>query len=182
MLLMNERGQEEAPFELIVAVIIMGFVLIVGFLAMQQIQKDICLQKINKQIGDFRINMENVVTKKGSVSILLDFPNECYPDEKEEFRIVHIDDKYLCENYCEGMRQDCMVLSYRNPVRGLRECINIPPETNFPTEAGAMACPEMDNYELQDLMVDIPQGKYMLLNKSITGSNPTICAYLRKGV
>ncbi len=179
---LNEKGQEEAPFEILVAVVIMGFVLLAGYVAMKQVQGDICEQKIEKQIDDFRAALEEVVVKQGSVDIILDFPKDCYSEKHQSFAIVHIDDEPLCRHFCGGIRKNCMILKYTDQEVGLawNKCINIPPQTNFPKLGSLGSCPidgKFADFLLQDLKDDIPQGRYVLLNKTVTGNVPTICAY-----
>ncbi len=185
MQFLDEKGQEEAPFELLVAVVIMGFVLVAGYMAMQDIQDKVCRQKINKLSEDFRAALEEVVIKKGSVDTIVDFPNDCYSDEDEDFFVVHVDNEYLCENFCSGIMKNCVLLSYTNPDFGFRKCLSIPAQTNYPSQSNPGPCPidgQFEKFVLQDLSEDIPQGRYMLLNKSITGGIPTICAYKKERV
>ena len=65
MKFLGEKGQEAAPFELLIAVILMGFVIVVGIYATQQLEKQKCFQESNKKMEELKEAMEIVSKGKG---------------------------------------------------------------------------------------------------------------------
>jgi len=191
---MNQKGQESAPFELLVAVIIMGFVMFVGIYAMGNLKKEQCLNETQKTIQDFSRTLEEVATTPGHIkSYNLSFPSGCGAGQQRE---VMIGDKpqmteqlflrawskpEFCATKCESSGSLCVMLHYiRLDGQGLTECVSIPPDTVFsdPSSPGNCTDKLKDNYELIYVRVDIPEGYYLFQNISSPNStNPVICAY-----
>ncbi|MCD6434742.1 MAG: hypothetical protein J7L14_03955 [Candidatus Diapherotrites archaeon] len=187
MLRENSKAQMSAPFELVIAIIIMMFVLSIGYFAMQQTHQQVCKEKITKKLVDFKMALERALTRKEPVSIFFDLPNECYADELEEIKIVEKDDVHICEAYCGVSQPRCMLLQYtaKKSIEGSEAtfgktlCLNIPTFTTFPSSAGVCLDRSEDGYILVDLSYEVKQGFYELINVTKTGDVPTICAYLR---
>jgi hypothetical protein len=102
-------------------------------------------------------------------------------------RITDWDEPVFCAQYCGSPKKLCTLLEYSQTGRdafSIRKCLSIPPDTVFPPQAFAGAkCASRDNYELQNFDTLIPQGDYLLINKTLaTDTFPTICAYKRVGV
>ena len=200
---MNQKGQESAPFELLVAVIIMGFVMFVGMYAMSNLQKEQCYNETLKTIQDFSRTLEEVATTPGHIkSYNLRFPSGCGSGTKKKVTIgereVFTEQLFLrawskpefCATKCESSGSLCVMLHYiQLEGQGLTECVSIPPDTVFPTPGSLSgictdkldpAINDPPYYTLADVRVDIPEGYYLFQNKSSPNStNPVICAYRR---
>lgn len=198
---MNQKGQESAPFELLVAVIIMGFVMFVGMYAMTNLQREQCYNETLKTIQDFSRTLEEVATTPGHIkNYNLAFPSGCGAGQKREImigtRLVLTEQLFLrawsnpefCATKCESSGSLCVMLHYiRQDAYGITKCINIPPDTVFPRQESAGTqggCANKINsspaYELVNVRSDISEGYYLFQNISSPNStNPVICAYRR---
>lgn len=198
---MNQKGQESAPFELLVAVIIMGFVMFVGMYAMANLQREQCYNETLKTIQDFSRTLEEVATTPGHIkNYNLAFPAGCGAGPKREVmigtRLVPTEQLLLrtwsnpeyCANQCGSSGSLCVMLHYSPFERqGITKCINIPPDTWFPPQESVGTpggCTDKLNhttaYRLVTVRSDIPEGYYLFQNISSPNStNPVICAYRR---
>lgn len=179
----NARGQEGAPFELLVAVIVMGFVIFAGMNAMNVLWKQRCYGTIDAKIEEFKTSLETVVGQKSHQVIYFRL-SECFDEQDESIRITDSDDPKFCAEYCGSPKKTCTLLQYSNTgstIFGIRKCLNIPPDTHFPSARFTdQKCPKKEGYELQDFTDSIPQGYYILTNKtSSMDTFSTICAYKR---
>ena len=185
--MLDSRGQESAPFELLVAIIIMGFVLFVGFQAMEKLREEQCFAKTDKGLEEFKTKIEIAVTQKSPQTIPF-ILSQCFNPEEEEIRVQNWDNALFCADLCGSAEITCTSLEYFNKstgkVRAARKCLNISPETIFPSQDTPGRCLSIDteqqNYILQDFKRGIPQGTYLLINKTLaTDTFPTVCAFLR---
>ncbi len=180
--LLGQTGQESAPFELLVAVIIMGFVIFVGLQAMDQLNQQKCYNEINAKLEEMKTKLETVVTERSpqQINFML---STCFNQEDETIRIKDYSEPALCAEYCGAARRLCTMLQYYYSGTGgfsIRKCLNISPDTVFPDRVAT--CPAKEQHELIDYREEVEQGYYLLINKtSVTSTYPTICAY-RKGV
>ncbi|MFH0970097.1 MAG: hypothetical protein V1776_01405, partial [Candidatus Diapherotrites archaeon] len=67
------RGQESAPFELLIAVILMGFVLFAGYEAILRLREQTCANTINAALEGMTRNLQNVATGKGTAQFNFSF-------------------------------------------------------------------------------------------------------------
>jgi len=175
--MLGNKGQEAAPFELLVAVIIMGFVIFVGLRAMAIVDEQRCYNEINATLENMKTKLETVVTERSSQSINFRM-SSCYNPRDEVIRIKDFSQPPLCAEYCGAAKRLCTILDYYNRGEGfsIRKCLNISPDTVFPYNPGT--CPERDGEKLVDYRNEMVQGNYLLVNKtSVTATYPTICAY-----
>lgn len=181
--MLDRKGQESAPFELLVAVIIMGFVIFVGMQAMDQLNRQKCFNEINAKLEEMKTKLETVVTERSpqQINFIL---SSCFNSRDETIRIKDYSEPALCAEYCGAAKNLCTLLQYYYSGESgfsIRKCLNISPDTVFPYNIGT--CPDRasTNEELTDYREEITQGQYMLLNKtSVTSTYPTICAYRKK--
>jgi len=181
----GEKGQVEAPFELLVAVIIMGFVIAVGLYAMNYLGQEKCRSEVDFELDELRQELELVVANPlTSREVFFNIPGGCFPEKGQEIRIKDWANPDLCVSYCHTAVRLCTLLEYdapalgTNPGYGTKICVNIPSDTVFPASYGGKCDLISDDYELVDLSVEIPEGTYLLINKSSgTDTFPTICAY-----
>jgi len=193
---MDQKGQESAPFELLVAVIIMGFVMFVGIYAMTSLQKEQCYNETLKTIQDFSRTLEEVATTPGHITTYnLAFPSGCGVGTKRQITVgdreVYTEQLFLrawskpefCATKCESSGSLCVMLHYvLLEGQSVTECVSIPPDTVFPKlPGGTEGCTDKrPDYELINVRADIPEGYYLFQNTSIPSStNPVICAYRR---
>ena len=187
--MLDQRAQESAPFELMVAVVIMAFVIFVGFQAMERLRDEQCFAKIDKTLEEFKTKLEIAVTQKSPQTIPFILA-ECSSPGKQDIRIQDWDSAIFCAGLCRSAEITCTSLEYfdKTPgkIKGIRKCLNIPPDTIFSPQATPGRCASIDNvdqrqaYVLQDFKQGIPLGTYLLINKTFaTDTFPQMCAYQR---
>ena len=59
-----QKGQQSAPFELLIAVILMTFVIYVGYIAIQQVETNNCVQENDSILSEFKFSLEKVGSGK----------------------------------------------------------------------------------------------------------------------
>lgn len=177
----SRKGQVSAPFELLIAVILMGFVITIGIYAMTTMEKQRCINETDKKLGELKEALETVAKAKGQFSLDFFLPR-CGRDIR--VRLGEYTDSYLCSIVCGGSRDICILLDYSaEGMPFMRKCINISTLTEFEGEPGSRTCPSREGLELQDWRVeDIRQGDYILVSAYVVtpAAKPTICAYLKE--
>lgn len=192
---MSSRGQESAPFELLVAVVLMGFVLFMGYQSISRLQEQTCANTINAQLEGMARNLQNVATGKGSTQFRFSFEgcaaqiNDC-----ENFstlsgstdimciQLIDSTDPNICSSYCSSARSICSLLQYKAQNDTYTKCVDISPSTVFPAENSAQCPPRIgEGWMLQDFTAGtIQQGTYSFLKASdLTSTVPIVCAYLK---
>jgi len=176
--MLNKRGQEGAPFELLVAVIVMGFVIFIGLQAMKMLNDQRCYNETDQKVETLKTLLETVVTEGSAQNIRFSMA-DCYNENDMSIRIKDYSEPALCASYCGSARNLCTLLQLYHggdPSFSIRKCLNISPDTVFPYNVGT--CPEKPEYELVDFRDQIVQGTYLLTNQtSATSTYPTVCAY-----
>lgn len=180
----SQRGQEAAVFELLIAVIIMSFVMIVGFNALNTLSAKVCEGRMNQNLEQVRTTVEEVVNTKNKANVTIDFP-ECYSETESTLRIVESDSQQQCSSICGGTVGRCTLLVFSSPSYSDSKCLRVSSATTFPEgepcdpgilePAGAY---EIVNWKSGD---GIPLGTYSLFKvSSLSSERPEICVFRRK--
>ncbi len=192
---LHQKGQESAPFELLIAVILMGFVLVAGYTAIQRLHEQTCANTINAQLEGMARNLQNVATGKGTAQFNFSYGdcsakiNNC-PDfsvlsqtgDAECVQLLDSTDPNICSSFCSSARSICTLLQYKSSRNTITKCVDISPSTAFPAEGSGQCPPRLDEeWYLQDFSANtIQQGTYSFLKVSdLTASVPVVCAYLK---
>ncbi len=182
-LVFGVRGQEAAPFELLVAVIIMGFVLTVGAILMDQWHNEQCKMQIDNALQDLKVNIQSTTNDGFPTRFTFRLPAGCFKESEVKLK-VHGNAPF-CSSLCGDARDSCVALEYKSKGYSTRLCVNIPKVTNFKDQSSPGECRDRSTedppYELFDLHESIPMGNYEMFN--VTPPNhafPVVCAY-RKG-
>ena len=170
---MQERGQQSAPFELLIAIILMSFVLMIGYNAISDLNDKKCNQENNFAINQFKNAMQRSLSGPTSVDLVI---KKCDSRLSQELTLKVEPRATVCEARCFGTQGACMILELTNP--SLSSCVAISPLTNFPGSVDLATCVKQTGYVLIDLKTDaIISGKY-LMNLSASSSSstaPIIC-------
>jgi len=177
----SQKGQEAAPFELLIAVIIMMFVLFVGLQATDTLNKEKCKGEIDSELEELRTAVQTVATGKGQQAVGFSTPG-CFGDKESSTKIVDRDDRQLCSQACGGSSQLCTLLIFTSPSFVSTKCLFISPNTIFPIDdpCSSSAVGAEGDYDIRDLKDQrgIENGNYFLVSKhSFLSSNPIVCAY-----
>ncbi|MDO8428966.1 MAG: hypothetical protein Q7S92_07200 [Candidatus Diapherotrites archaeon] len=186
----NSKAQMSAPFELLVAVIIMGFVIVVGMQALEQLRVEQCKGQIQKSMQDFKSAIEES-TNLGTPQNFIFAPPSCFHLETstgrrtggDEISVKRSTNSFLCSRLCGGTKNECVLMEYFSQEYSERVCINISPVTYFiSTQTGD--CPAEDDpskYDPVDPAVAVLRGNYTSINQKETGDPfDTMCLYRRK--
>ncbi len=177
----NNKGQADTVFEVLITVILLSFVLLVGSYAMTSLSDSKC----SKEIDISLINFSQVISRTASSALgsqyySFDLPY-CFGSETEVKIEKRISDQSVCNHYCPGSLGSCYLMTYNNkkdkvnPVRHV--CVNISPLTNINTSV-------CDNTELEDdfeiigtegTSINLPKGRYYISSQSL--SDPNICMF-----
>lgn len=179
----DSRGQEEAPFELLISVIIMGFVIFLGLNAMNYVQDEQCKSQISFHANRLKIAIEKVVTSGNANSFSFELP-QCFtkPKDRPEMRFVTLQDSLQCSRLCGGALNECFVFVYNSDEFNYMLCFKeVAPMTSFYTSAPCNAPEHFVAVDMKDDIYGFSRGQYEFFNKSsLVESFPRICAYLRK--
>jgi len=181
----RQRGQEAAPFELLVAVIIMTFVILLGYRALEQVSEIKCKGEAEGELEKMKTTLENIVKQKGKENLSFYAP-VCAQEKETRIRIRGFEDERICAAFCGGSRRSCTILSYSTPKFSLNKCLRISINTTFGSgeTCTGQEVSNPEQFEAMDLKGDagVENGSYILVSKfDLTGSYPIICAYKRKG-
>jgi len=186
----GHKGQESAPFELLIAIIVMTFVSLFAARAIDEMLKEDCRAKINQQLERMRTAIESTTNNSSQEKINFRMPG-CFNESRVELNPLR--DKYICSNICKEGREQCVLLDYFSPAYVRRVCVNIPMNTMFEGTADGLPgtyCPdkrksvtgEPIGYKLIPLTHDdvgVPNGVYTLTNRTPPGTSfPVVCAYI----
>jgi hypothetical protein len=176
---LNKRGQEEAPFELLIAVIVMSFVLFIGLKAMTTLDDQRCVQQTEQKLEDLKTKLEIVINQKSPQ--LLDFREDCYNPKDETIKIVYNEMPRVCADYCSSGASVCKLLEYSNSKKGVyfKKCLSINPNTVFSSQD----CLDLSSEKkvlLENFGDFVPRGILYFNNRETSSSFPTVCVYCRE--
>lgn len=182
MATLSSKGQESAPFELFIAVIIMTFVMMFGYNALSEMEKKRCQATIDQELQRMRTAIEGVTNQGSLEKITFEVP-ACFKNSKVKLSAVL--NRAICSSICQEGRAECVSLDYWSDDYYERVCVNIPLSTQFEgTSSGGPGtyCPDRrPDYTLvpfRDEDVGVPNGSYLLMNRTPPGwSREIICAY-----
>ena len=202
---MNSKGQEEGPFELLVAVILMTFVIFIGLQAMDALRVQTCQGKAEKAMQELQTAIESAVNRNSITQVLFDY-DKCFrpikttregtPVITPEVLLYKKADAKQCHAICGGTETTCSFIRLANERFIIDKCLNIPYNTDFdtptkvsvdPTEPGA--CANIERFTPINLTASgnysggiiqpesIDTGYYSFVPASTTQTYPVVCVY-----
>lgn len=189
-IMLSEKGQESAPFELLIAIIVMGFVIIIGFSAIERLGNETCKGNLSQNLEQLRTGIETVVKSKSKANVSFELPS-CFREEESKLRIIERDELAYCSAVCGGSLAQCTVLQFFSPTYSDTKCLSISSATTFPEStpcdaaildsgsSGSGSEYEAKNWKGEE---GIQPGQYTLIRQSsLFTSSPIVCAYRRRG-
>jgi len=181
---LNKKAQMSAPFELFVAVIIMGFVIIIGSQMIGTANANVCINSVDKAMGEFKGHLEETVNQKSSSKFFFQ-PEKCFDMKKTKISIDKISNSRTCAAKCGKPYNSCFVMSFYSSdlANGyIDKCLNLPTYTSFFSSdysATCLAVGELEGYVAIDpANGGIKLGSYVLRNVSSAGDTyPKICIF-----
>jgi hypothetical protein len=184
-----EKAQANSPFELLVAIIIMGFVIIIGAQMIASTNDQVCLAGVEKAMDTFKLKLEDTASFRTSNQF--DFRpvnNSCYNENKSVMKIEVIKgDSRRCGIICDRAIDSCFVMTFNSPdiAGGFKQkCLNLPVYTSFVSDSSS--CPSTGNLHgflpidptSNDILLS---GVYVLRNVAPAGKTyPEICVYWKR--
>jgi hypothetical protein len=185
---LNEKAQASAPFELFVAVIIMAFVVVVGYTMLERVNDEVCLNSVDKEMTKFKTNLEETVSRKSTKQFTFTPQDRCFSSKSTTMKIELERKRDTCAARCNYPSDQCYVMTYYNPniSEAFRQkCLDLPPLTTFLTGS----CPIEGTGDIGYTAIDptnpadsnrIDKGSYITKNISPAGETyPRICVYYK---
>lgn len=163
----DKKAQVDAPFEVLVAVILMGFVILAGSYALKNLSQNICIGDKRQDLSEFRSALRDVVL--GSDLTFKNFhlrSRHCFNRQYEYTRLVTYTDQHMCSAYCQSLTSTCTLIQYyyddgkrsMYPITPI--CADLPSAIDFVTEADNNAKKLCDVQENERLLQQSPSGGY----------------------
>lgn len=185
----ERRGQAAAPFELFVAVIIMTFVVIVGYQALTKVTTEVCLNSVDKAMSDFKTSLEGTVKMKSQNKLFFHPEESCFISKQTIMKIEVVSERQVCAARCGSPMDTCFVMTFSNPNIAnafKQKCLELPPYTNFDPDmcAGAVDS-ELSGQGYSPIRPmeagQIGIGSYVFKNISPAGDTyPKVCIFYKK--
>ncbi|MFH1256094.1 MAG: hypothetical protein V1494_02265 [Candidatus Diapherotrites archaeon] len=176
---MGKSGQEEAPFELLIAVVVMTFVITIGLYAVNVLRDKQCEGELEKSLGDLQQAIQIVANGQGTQTVTFAIPS-CYQETEgvTETKISYEQETHTCTYYCGSYRNECTLLKFYNPEHSTSKCLFISSSTAFTSDSCTDFSRE-EGYEVVNWHNSIiSSGRYTLISKfNAFSSNPVLCVY-----
>lgn len=191
--LSSKKAQASAPFELLVAIIIMGFVIIAGSNVLNEANSKSCIATASNEIDNLKKAIED--------STLRQSPTEIYfnPDKGGCFNATTTTTKINsfnsatapkeCSLKCGISSNACFTISFQDtkkPGSFIERCLNIPSYTHFySTDITEENCPTTLESSYAGWLPAMPSqlkvGRYAFKNVSKVGAAfPNVCIYYKR--
>ncbi len=179
----NETGQVSAPFELFVAMIIMAFVVIIGLQMLNNIQSQVCMASVDKELTEFKTKFEDTANNLASNKFFFS-PEKCFNENKVIIKIETLANAKQCSAKCGTPSNKCFTVMFYAPdvPNGYKDkCLNLPTYTSFLIE-GCDTTGDLAGYNAVDPRDAIRLGQYVTRNIAQAGDTyPKICTYYKPG-
>jgi hypothetical protein len=180
----GERAQAAAPFELLVAVVIMSFVMVVGYVVLDDVNTQVCLQSVDREMTEFKLAMEDSVARMSSAPLAFRPQGSCFSSKKSELQIYNEETRAVCAAVCGFASDECYIMKFTSELPGStkRKCLNLPPYTNFQVDMCVDEQLSGTGYAPIDPTVkgEFLAGSYVIRNVSPAGHPfPLICVWYK---
>ncbi len=185
----NKKAQVSAPFELLVAVVVMGFVILAGTYALSNLSENTCL-------GNKRQNFSEMISALRDVTLGSDltFRNvtfttkSCFNQKYEKIQLNTYEDEGKCNAYCGG-GTNCLLLEYiyededrmdyKYPIPPV--CTHLPSAITFETDIERCVTDGGDEWDtINPIANDIPLGRYRIFRSNDNSQNNIKICFLKK--
>ena len=177
------QGQVSAPFELFVAIIIMAFVIIIGIQMLNNIQSQVCMASVDKELTEFKSKIEDTANNMASNKFFFS-PQKCFNESKAIIKIETLDSTKQCSAKCGTPVDTCFTVMFYAPdiPNGYNDkCLNLPTYTSF-LESSCETTDDVAGYDVVDPRDEIRLGQYVTRNVAQAGDTyPKMCVFYRAG-
>jgi hypothetical protein len=190
----DKKAQVDAPFEVLVAVILMGFVILAGSYALKNLSQNICIGDKRQDLSDFKNALRDVVL--GSDLTFKNFhlsSKYCFNRQYEYTRLVTYTDQHMCSAYCQSLSNTCTLIQYYYddgkrsiyPITPI--CTDLPSAINFVTEDEYNAneiCGVEENERLlrphPNGGYEITPGNYRMFRATMGDGSTKVCVVVKE--
>lgn len=178
----NAKGQADTVFEVLIAVILLGFVLFAGTLAMSSLSNTKCSKSIDIAMSDLKQTIEKSASSTLiSTEFLFNMPF-CFGNELT-LTLQNQANAALCSSYCPGSSGKCYLLRYDNKKDKVSQvrytCVQISPVIRINEQSDSPCEPPSSEYVISGS--DFTNGRYIISSKTLATSNayPGLCIFKR---
>ena len=189
----NRKGQADVVFEVLIAVILLGFVLFTGTMAMSSLSNTKCSKSIDISLGDLRLTLEKAAASTLlSTEYLFNMPY-CFGGDFN-VALQKQTNAALCSAYCPGSSGQCYLLKYDNRKDKVNQvrytCVQISSIVEVNTDVAGCVVPRItstttDTYEpapnssLNGGGTSFESGRYIINSKNLSSgrSVPILCIF-----
>lgn len=174
----NSRADSSAPFEVLVAVVIMGFVLVMAAQAFEFLNQKQCEAQIKDQASSLKTAVQDAI--RGNSVRLNFFPPTCFQKEEKQMKLEVVTSKARCSAICGRELDECLFFLYDSDSFKFNLCFdNAPTYTTFLDNSSGC---QLSGFSPVDFRAPtgniIPRGLYNIQNR--TGGSetvPKLCAF-----
>lgn len=184
MILFNNKGQSDTVFEVLIAVILLGFVLTAGGFAMNSLSNTKCSKEIDLSLLDLKRNIEEGANSPLISTKFTIYTPNCF-GTNYKISLQRSDDLRLCTSYCPGSTSNCFLLRYENDKDKASQvrynCVNISPaiildnsDNSPPSGEYNLILPKSNN------SIDMNNGTYLIKNNTFANESGAPKIYFYK--
>jgi len=183
LLIKSNKAQASAPFEVLVAVILMGFVILAGTWALINLSQSTCIGNKREKMSELKEAIKEVVMGSELTIKNISFDIQpCFNERYEYINLITYSNQTKCTAYCGG-GNTCTLLEYyyddektkKQPIPPI--CVELPTAVEY--ETSTYNCfiegdPEAEKWVAinpESFETNLKQGKYQLFMKSTLSSN-----------
>jgi len=177
------KGQVSAPFELFVAIIIMSFVIVIGIQMLNNVQAQVCMASVDKELTEFKSKIEDTANNMASNKFFF-LPERCFNENDAIIKIETLSNTKQCSAKCGTPVDKCFTIMFYTPdvPNGYNDkCLNLPTYTSFlEDEETCKAIDDVAGYDVVDPRDEIRLGQYVTRNVAQAGDTyPKICVFYK---
>lgn len=195
-LIKSNKAQASAPFEVLVAVILMGFVILAGTWALSNLSENTCIGNKRQELSELKEAIKDVVLGSDLTIKNISFDvRPCFNQKYEFITIKTYANQTMCNAFCGG-GNTCTLLEYtyndgktrKMPIPPI--CIELPTAIEYETTIDNCISDsdEQANWTLvsdSNISSNIISGKYRLLmvgSSTDYGSSRRLCFLKKKRI
>lgn len=146
--------------------------------------EEFCQKNIDKELSEFKLNLEDSANYKNSKAFGFDNSNNCFDESDAIIKIEKIiENPKLCSIVCGIATNNCYIFNFVTSKSEIikQKCLNISQYTDFIKDGCDASSNELVGYETINSELNIPVGDYVINNIAKSGEvYPKICIYHKK--
>lgn len=161
----SQKGQIGAPLELLVAVIIMAFVIIISSKLLYDTNRNVCKSSVDKEISSLKGMLEDTAKRDSTNKFTFYVENACFDITRASTYVEKKVTKNECIANCGQPVDSCWVLKFDSKEKTdgifVQTCLEVPIYTRFFTKD---ECELEIGYSAVNPRERIPFGQYLIRN------------------